>query len=253
MVEFIVGCILCFVLGFSFIGSAVSKFLFVQKIKNTPTSKIRSIAVGLVELFGTGQCKNETKTPISKTKCLYWKVSCERYSELGGKWELVFTDSSPDQFYLHDNTGKVLVDLTGADIDIPLVNHYQGHIYSDGTFKPSKKFKDGPVVPYIHSVQDNKKKGPLSGADFKLKEYYFIEGDPLFVIGNAQPLTNTPSSDGSQNIIVRKGYFDPIMFISPSHENIILHTTQSAIYKDLIIGLMLSAISLYLLLILFVR
>lgn len=253
MVEFIIACFLGLFMGISLLGSAISKFLLVQKIKNLPTSKVSSIAVGLVELFGTGKCKNETKTPISKTNCLYWKVTCEKYSELGDSWKLIFTDSSSNNFYLQDKTGKILIDPTDAEINIPLVNHYQGHIYSDGKFIPAKKFKDGPIVPYINSVQYNKKKGPLSGADFRLKECYIMEGDPLFIIGNAQPLDSASNIDTPQNLIVKKGMFDPTMFITTSNENIILRTTQNLIYQDLVLGIILSSISLYVLLIFFVK
>jgi hypothetical protein len=69
-----------------FIGLAVFiiGFIFFRKkrlIENIPTSKIRSIAMGLVEIFGQVIPIKERifKSPFTEKQCVYYQFTIEEY------------------------------------------------------------------------------------------------------------------------------------------------------------------------------
>ena len=124
-----------FFVGLGLIYSGVKRFQLVQKIKDTPTSKAESVAVGMVECSGKADCHDPTKSPISAVDCAYWRVVAEYYvSGKGGGWKPLYSVDSHKQFYLEDETGKILVDPVGADIDIPSDAVFEGYLTGQGVF-----------------------------------------------------------------------------------------------------------------------
>lgn len=101
---------------FAGVSSFYKGFLLLKKkrlIENTPTSKIRSIAMGLVEVYGKVVPYNENllMSQFSKKKCVYYRYIVEELR--GGKsknWETIQKSEEAVPFYLQDDTGSVLVD-----------------------------------------------------------------------------------------------------------------------------------------------
>jgi len=86
-------------------------------LENVPESRIRSVAMGFAELEGIAQKKCELAAPYSGIPCVYYRylVEQERSTGRGGRtWETVERGESSEPFYLHDPTGTILVDPTGA-------------------------------------------------------------------------------------------------------------------------------------------
>jgi hypothetical protein len=89
-------------------------------IENIPTSKVRSLAMGLVELIGQAEPRvSPIKGPITKKDCVFFKYLVERYEKRGknSSWVRVAGDTSISPFYVDDSTGKVLVDPKNAEIN----------------------------------------------------------------------------------------------------------------------------------------
>lgn len=83
-----------------------------RMVENTPTSKVRSMAMGTVELEGRARQYYDLKTAHSKTRCIYYR--CRYYrrkqSREGQQWELMrAVNSGRLPFYLEDDTGRVLI------------------------------------------------------------------------------------------------------------------------------------------------
>ncbi len=118
------------------LGLAVGLFLFLngfqalrrrRTMQNTPTSKIRSVAMGRVEVYGAIVPFQEiTQAPISGTTCVYFDYRIEERHEykdehgnLKESWQEIDSGKWSVPFFVQDDTGKILVDPKGAQIDSP--------------------------------------------------------------------------------------------------------------------------------------
>ena len=91
-------------------------FRLKRYIENTPTSKARSLAMGLVELQGRAVRKYALVSPVSQLPCVYYRLRKYR-RDSKNNWRLSHsTDSGHVPFYLEDDTGKVTIDPRGAAV-----------------------------------------------------------------------------------------------------------------------------------------
>jgi E3 Ubiquitin ligase len=97
-------------------------FLLQRKrlIMNTPVSKVRSAAMGLVEISGLASGPYSLTAPITGAPCYYCRTIVWRWKRegRGSKWVKAADENLHVPFYLEDNTGRVLVDPQGAELDI---------------------------------------------------------------------------------------------------------------------------------------
>lgn len=78
-----------------------------RKIENTPTSRIRSIAMGMVEVKGRALRKYALVTPMSHTPCVYYRLTRYR-KDKNDRWQVVgVTSSANASFFLEDDTGRI--------------------------------------------------------------------------------------------------------------------------------------------------
>ncbi len=123
--------------GGSVLGMAAGLLIFMtglqalrrkRAIENTPTSKIRSAAMGRIQVAGTIIPFQEiTQAPISGTPCVYFDYRIqERYEykdergRLHESWRTIDDGAWSVPFFVQDDTGRILVDPKGAQIDSPL-------------------------------------------------------------------------------------------------------------------------------------
>ena len=83
-------------------------------IQNTPTARIRSMAMGLVEVQGDVVQRSEHQAPFSGRSCAYWEVDISTRARNKG-WTIVHRNASGSPFFLKDETGLALVYPHGAD------------------------------------------------------------------------------------------------------------------------------------------
>ncbi|MDI6739740.1 MAG: GIDE domain-containing protein [Candidatus Edwardsbacteria bacterium] len=128
-------------------------------IENIPTSKVRSLAMGLVEVKGAARPKAALKSPITMTDCVYYRYKIEKYVRSGksSHWEVVDQGASTNYFYVEDDTGKILSDPVEADIHI-------GRDYRWTGTKPGSGWN-------------------LFGDRMLYSEWWIIAGEPVYVIG----------------------------------------------------------------------
>lgn len=236
-----------FLVGLVVIYTGAQRFLLQQKIKNIPTSKVRSVAIGLVEIFGKAKCLEDMSSPISNVKCVYWHLKCEYYqSGKHGGWRDFYTPTSSKLFYLDDDTGKLFIDPTSAEIDIPLDFTSTGYINDKGFLGMKRKILDPKVFTYLNTNPDAFAKfNHYSSTDLRVTEYFIAEGDPLYVLGSAEPKEGAASAVQHENLIIRKGKIDNILYISDSNEKKAVDKISGSIWISFIIGFILSAIGLF--------
>lgn len=96
-----------------------SGFYFVRlkrQIENTPTSKVRSMAMGLVEVHGRACRQYALVAPMTQSACAWYRL--RKYRKDNNKnWKLVKqVDSNHVPFQIDDGTGRVVVDPMGASV-----------------------------------------------------------------------------------------------------------------------------------------
>ncbi|MBC8012314.1 MAG: LemA family protein, partial [Burkholderiales bacterium] len=105
-------------------------------LADLPTSKVRGVFIGLVELNGTAESENPLTSFLAEKRCVdhrwtveeHWRrTTTESYTDSKGNrrtrtktstgWETVARGGDGQPFYLQDDTGVVLVLPVGASID----------------------------------------------------------------------------------------------------------------------------------------
>ena len=154
-------------------------------ILDTPASKIRSAAMGLVELSGLAVGPYVVTSPMKQAGCYYYRSIAWELKQRGksSEWVKVAEESLHVPFYLDDNTAKILVDPRGADMDLhcDLQEKYNAP-FSFGSSMP------GSVADFLmrHGVNPDKQ--------IKVEEYCIKPKNFLFVLGT---LSQNPGLDAS--------------------------------------------------------
>jgi hypothetical protein len=92
-----------------------------QVVADTPRMPIRSLAMGFVHVRGKAEPEQLVQSPVSRTPCCFYKVEIDHWQtgERSGEWKRFCTDVDGYQFYVTDETGKVMVDAHAAEYDLP--------------------------------------------------------------------------------------------------------------------------------------
>ncbi len=178
------------------IGACVGVYFFFRGFKmlqfkrlilNTPASKVRSAAMGLVELTGMPVGPGTIPAGITGDACYYYRATAWEYQRSGNnsEWKRVADESLFVPFFLQDDTGRILINAQGADMDV------------HRTFKEEfgNSFFGSGGMP-MGTVQDFVLRYGLSGRPIRLEEYCIKPEYPIFVLGslgeNAARRASTP-------------------------------------------------------------
>ena len=94
-------------------GRGFNRFRLKRLMENTPTARIRSMAMGLVEVNGKVRAKSTVIGPFSGQACAYWEVDVALRGRQGS-WTIIHRNRSGQPFYLEDDTAVALVYPEGA-------------------------------------------------------------------------------------------------------------------------------------------
>jgi hypothetical protein len=192
-------------------------------IENIPTSKIRSLAMGLVEINGVVVPYQEKLlvSPLTKKNCVYYHYLVERYEEhynpktkrKEGHWVMVQNEKQNVQFSLKDDTGMVLVDPNRADVDV-------------------------------------KKDYQTRQGNMRYSEWYIEPNDALYILGTAaeNPYQKEAPAVHEENIMIQKGQYEKQYMISDKSEKQILKTLTILTYGTWCMGIVFILIGIVLLL-----
>jgi hypothetical protein len=202
-------------------------------IRDTPTAKVRSLAMGLVELQGPLRSRSRTRAPFTDKDCVWWEVELQtlRQSKNGLKsWQTVHRERSGHPFYLDDGTGTALVYPQDAEV-------HAGDVVSEETHG------FGVPEPYAGYMQTRElgMRHLWSMGPMRFRERVIEEGRAVYVLGRAEPkphaveismdedaleATGTDAigarhvrqNDGRCTAVIRKGRRDPALLISDRSE-----------------------------------
>ncbi|HEX4968898.1 MAG TPA: GIDE domain-containing protein [Nitrospiraceae bacterium] len=91
-------------------------------IESIPTSTIRSLALGLVEISGQARPEGSLlSSPFNELPCVFYSYAVEEHVGSGkqARWETIAKGTSEQPFFVSDITGQVLVVPLGAELILP--------------------------------------------------------------------------------------------------------------------------------------
>jgi len=144
-------------------------------ILNTPTSKVRSAAMGLVEVNGLAVGPYVMNAPITGLPCYYHRSIAWQWRQSGKNksWQKVADESRHLLFFVDDNTGRLLINPQGAEMDIHRDFHeeFSTSFFSSGLDVPAN------VSTFLmrHGISTDKK--------IKVEEYCIKPKNALFIMG----------------------------------------------------------------------
>lgn len=255
-------------IGITLSYKAIQNYQFLKKVENTVTSKIRSVAIGLVEVRGKTIIKDELISPLNRERCIGYEISYDIESntpfvvgysvkEHSGK------DHKTNDFYLEDETGRILVKAKGEKITREYSKELKFRFYKTiidsngieyfkrteiteknvlfGTKEQKKEMVEKINNMYKANVTDEitpeTKKELLTLENFskiykpvyneiKIIEDYVEEGKEVYVLGNVE-------LDENGNKVIVKGK-DKLFEISVNNE---LNARKIFKYKSIIYGI----------------
>ena len=154
--------------------------------ENIPTSKMRSIAMGLVELKGKVEiAESLLKDPFDNRECVYWYVQIEEYVKRGKNHRWVTRHKASDcvPFLFSDDTGSVLVQSKKANVsNIKRDTEYESAFFFSGELPLKvRKYCDKHNVKYTGWFGAKRK--------MRCRTSYLEPNDQLYILGNSRPLT----------------------------------------------------------------
>jgi hypothetical protein len=182
-------------LVFAVIGAAAGVYWFVTGFRllqrkrlviNTPSSKVQSAAMGLVEISGLAASPYVMVSPLRRAECYYYRSVAWQLKQQGKnrEWVKVAEETLHVPFYVDDGTGKVLVDPRSAEMDLhrDLQQEYHRSVLFNGPEMPRC------VADFLtrHGVDPDK--------HIKVEEYCIKPKNFLFVLGT---LSQNPGFDAT--------------------------------------------------------
>jgi hypothetical protein len=148
-------------------------------ILDTPSSRIRSASIGLVELNGLAAGPYTMQAPITGHSCYYYRTIAWQWKRSGrnNRWEKVADESLHLPFYLDDNTGRILVNPQGAELDI----HRDFHEEFGGSVFFTRETLPVNVSSFLT------RNGIANDARLKVEEYCIKPKNALFILGTLAP------------------------------------------------------------------
>ena len=223
----------------AFVGMAIGALVFwsgfkswhiKRLIENTPTCKIRGMAMGFVEISGkiSKPFEEYIKSPFSNKDCVWYKYLIEQFhrDRHGGRWVPVRSGEKSVLSYLSDGTGEVLVDPAYAEIDIP---------NSEIT---TNIFSSIPKQIQEFSKQINLSlTGFFSNRSLRFCEWVLLPEKRVYIIGNAKdnPHKEEASSlQGFEDVLIGKGKMP--FYISDKDEKGVVKVFTKRIWLGFIVG-----------------
>lgn len=142
-------------------------------IENLPTSKARSVSMGMSELKGKAVRKYNLVSPISLAPCVYYSVEKFKKNPKGAWTRYSSETRSSVPFYIEDETGRVLIHPEGASFWGLRKDEYQNMFMMTGAGAPTSM--------------------PIPQGE-KWTEQLIAENSPIYVLGSVSPVAKGADS-----------------------------------------------------------
>jgi hypothetical protein len=164
-------------------------------VETTPTSAIRSLAVGLVEIIGTAELSGPALlAPFSRLSCVFFSYRVEEQQGSGDhrRWNTIAEGASDQPFGTRDATGLVQVFPQGADLMLEDARTYRNDWLGDLPLNVTT----GLAALGITGA------GWLGQKTLRCHESCLLAGAPVYVLGTAQENTAAKSSVNESRLFI---------------------------------------------------
>ncbi|MEP6890778.1 MAG: GIDE domain-containing protein, partial [Nitrospirota bacterium] len=147
-------------------------------IESIPTSTIRSLALGLVEISGRVQPEEQVlSSPFSGSPCVFYSYAVEERIGSGKhtRWETIAKGTSEQPFFVSDTTGRVLV----VPLDAELILQDERTFRNDwlGALPPT-------TVAGLQRLGITTERW-LGNKTLRCRESFIPQGEQVYVLGTA--------------------------------------------------------------------
>lgn len=164
--------------GLFFFFSGFQRHRKLKLIQNIPTSKVRSVAMGLAELSGVAAAgPAKLQSPFAQNECVFYQYKVEelRRTNKSTYWATIQKRSSETPFYLKDDTGQIMILPKNAELYLDKDHSYGGNSFFSGR---DSVFEEGLARLGVNNQTIFGLKKTL-----RADETYIVEGDPVYVLG----------------------------------------------------------------------
>lgn len=214
-------------------------------IANTPTARIRSMAIGLVEINGQVQPRSTLGAPFSGKPCAYWEVDIAVRDRRG--WSTVHRRQSGNPFYLRDATGVALVYPHGAQCKLHFgtEERFQGlalpACYADymnaNTSVFSRVTRLGVLRFRERMLEAGQHVYVLGTAVPRSRAHVVAAGEPLAATGTDGPVrTRLEDLDRDVAAVIRRGQNESTFIISQESERSLMLSLGARALMQLVGG-----------------
>ena len=177
-------CVVGFCAGIGLFVYGFRLLLRRRLILDTPFSKIRSAPMGMVEISGQAVGPYTMIAPITARPCYYYRTLVWEWKQRGRNksWVKVAGECMHVPFFVDDNTGRLLVDPRGADLDL--------HRDFEQEFCDSFFTTKSPAPPNVTGFLA--RHGIATTNKVKVEEYCIKPKNALFILGT---LAENPGLD----------------------------------------------------------
>jgi E3 Ubiquitin ligase len=193
---------------------------FKRLIVDTPSSKIRSASMGLVEISGMAKGPSTIPAGITGEPCYYYRALAWELRESGNnrEWKQVANESLYVPFFVEDPTGRILVDPQGADLDI----HRNFRDELDGSlFWSNRSMFPENVTRFLA------RNGISFTSSIRLEEYSIKPDFPLFVLGTLCSNPHRDTWDPAPHTGAGPSVNSRLSFLGPGLTVTLTNSTQS--------------------------
>jgi hypothetical protein len=169
----------------------------------TPTSKIRSAAMGLVEVNGIATGPYTMSAPITGKPCfLYHTTVWQQREGKNVEWDKIADETLHLPFFIDDSTGRLLVEPLGADLDLHRDFREE---YTASFFSSNVSLGEDGVPPRVSVFLS--RHGIAPARRLRIEERSIKPEDALFIAGTltenpgVQVRSFSPRSHSSHNSV----------------------------------------------------
>lgn len=218
--DFLVACVVGMGFGTTLFIKGFSCLKLKRFIETTPTSKVRSLAIGRVEIYGevVPAEKKTIKSPILGKDCVYYQYKIEelRKSKDSSYWAVIDQMTDDVRFFLKDDTGSVMVEPARANINIPA--DFQNKYTSFNSIPDN-------IKSFLASENIKCKTWLGSSKTLRFTEFVIEPGDKLYILGyagNNPFVKDGTAKDNAEGIMIQRGNMGKYYYIADKPEKDIL-------------------------------